>query len=238
MKRTFPEHIAIIMDGNGRWARARGLKRFHGHSHGVETVRNIVEECSRRGIKELTLYAFSTENWRRPKLEVAFLMRLLKSYLRKELAIFEKNNIQFKAIGEISQLSAAIQKQVQETERLTQKNTGMILRLALSYGGRNEILHCTKKIAQMIKDGVIEVGQIDEGLFSSCLYDPDMRDPDLIIRTSGEFRLSNFLLWQSSYSEFWVTDIFWPDFTIEYLNQALADYQNRERRYGAIPSEK
>lgn len=186
----------------------------------------------------MTLYAFSTENWRRPKLEVAFLMRLLKSYLRKELATFEKNNIQFKTIGEISQLSSAIQKQVRETERLTQKNTGMILRLAISYGGRNEILQGVKKIAQMLKEGLIEVDQIDEALFTSSLYDPEMRDPDLIIRTSGEFRLSNFLLWQSSYSELWVTDIFWPDFTIESLNQAFADYQNRERRYGTVPTEK
>ncbi|RME78443.1 MAG: isoprenyl transferase [Planctomycetota bacterium] len=226
------------MDGNGRWAKARGLKRYHGHSAGVERVREIVEEAVQIGIEELTLYAFSTENWNRPKVEVDFLMKLFQTYLKKEISTFMENNIQFRVIGDLKPVPSQVRKEVEETIQKTASNDGMILRIALSYGGRMELTEAVQKIAQKVKKGQIEPSEITEEVIRDHLYDPQMHDPDLIIRTSGEYRISNFLLWQSSYSEFWVSTIFWPDFTVTYFRQALQDYQNRERRFGKVPSNK
>lgn len=226
-----PNHVGIIMDGNGRWAALRGLPRIEGHRRGVERSREVIELSAELGLKALTLYAFSTENWRRPSAEVTTLMKLLELYLRKEVAGFMRNNIVFKAIGDVWRLPENIQSVLRETEEKTSSNKGMVLVTALSYSGRNEIIRAVKKI---LYSGV-KPEELTEEMFASCLDTAGLSAPDLIIRTSGEMRISNFLLWQSAYSEFYFTDTLWPDFSKDEFLLAVQDYQRRERRFGAIP---
>lgn len=229
-----PKHIAIIMDGNGRWAKKRGLPRSLGHKAGVETIREVVKTSSNLGVKYLTLYAFSTENWKRPKDEVTALMKLLVEYLKKEVNELHENNVIVNFIGDISMLPDICQDELLRANDKTKNNTGLCLNLALNYGGRGEILSAVKDIAKEIKNGSINVDDINEKMISEKLYTAYMDDPDIIIRPSGEYRLSNFLLWQSAYSEFWFSDIYWPDFTPNDLYQAIFDFQNRDRRFGGI----
>lgn len=229
-----PEHIAIIMDGNGRWASKRGLPRSAGHREGANNLKRIVSECNRIGIRFLTVFAFSTENWSRPKSEVDTLMSLLLEFLHnadKELA---GQNIRIRIIGESEGLSPEIIKEIDRVVHKTESNTGLNLVIALNYGSRNEIVQAAVKIAEDIRSGRMKPEDINEKVFSGYLYTAGMPDPDLIIRPSGESRLSNFLLWQSSYAEFWYSDALWPDFTKEDLHQALADYQKRNRRFGGL----
>ena len=224
-----PGHVGIIMDGNGRWAALRGLPRIEGHRRGVERSREVIELAAELGLKALTLYAFSTENWRRPSSEVTTLMKLLELYLRKEVAGFMRNNIVFKAIGDVWRLPENIQSVLRETEEKTSSNKGMVLLTALSYSGRNEIIRAVKKI---LYSGV-KPEDLTEEVFASCLDTAGLSAPDLIIRTSGEMRISNFLLWQSAYSEFYFTDTLWPDFSDEEFVKAIDSYSKRERRLGA-----
>ena len=220
------------MDGNGRWARKRSLNRIRGHKEGTESVRNIVRACREIGVEVLTLYAFSTENWQRPRQEVTALMSILKSFLKSELAEMMENNILLNAIGDIERLPGNVLKVLREVMEETRQNQAMILNLALSYGGRNEIVRASKKIATQIKAGRLQPEEITEELFSDYLYTQGMPEPDLLIRTSGEMRISNFLLWQIAYSEIFVTQTLWPDFRREELIRILHDYQKRERRFG------
>lgn len=229
-----PSHIAIIMDGNGRWAKKRGLPRAAGHSVGVESVREIVKTCSKLGVKYLTLYAFSTENWRRPKDEVSMLMRLLLKSLRDETDELHQNDIKITMIGEIDKLPLEVQKELQEARDKTANNKKMVLNLALSYSGRSEILTAVKKISDLAAHNKINPEDIDENIFSSFLMTKDMPDPDLVIRTSGEFRVSNFLLWEIAYSEFYIADVFWPEFRKNDLYDAIKSFQKRERRFGKV----
>jgi undecaprenyl diphosphate synthase len=226
-----PNHVGIIMDGNGRWAESRGLPRIEGHRRGVERTKEVVEVAAELGLKILTLYAFSTENWRRPSSEVTMLMKLLELYLRKELSSMMRNNIVFKAIGDTWRLPDNIQGIIRETEEKTSLNKGMTLVMALSYSGRNEILRAVRK---MLYSGV-KPEELTEKVFSSYLDTAGLSAPDLIIRTSGEMRISNFLLWQAAYSEFYFTDSLWPDFSKEEFLLAIQDYQRRDRRFGAVP---
>ena len=230
-----PRHIAVIMDGNGRWARKRHLPRIAGHRAGIRAVRQVVESCASLGVPCLTLYAFSVENWKRPRMEVKLLMGLLREYLKKEIAELNRNNIRFGAIGRIESLPAPVQRDLQDTIQKTRSNTGLRLTLALNYGGRTELIDAVRSVASQLKQkGALDVEAITEQSFSQHLYTRDLPDPDLLIRTSGEMRLSNFLLWQVAYSEIWVTDILWPDFTEHELSQAIIDFQRRERRYGGL----
>ena len=228
-----PRHVAIIMDGNGRWAATRHLPRVEGHRAGTEAVRASVETSARLGISVLTLYAFSVENWKRPDSEIAALMGLLKHYLRRELKLLLKNNIRFRVIGQRERLSPEIRDELAATEQRTAGNTGMIFNIALSYGGRAEIVDAARRA---IREGV-DPESLDESTFGSLLYTAGQPDPDLLIRTSGEMRVSNFLLWQIAYAEIWVTDALWPDFRASHLLEAIIDYQKRDRRYGAIQSD-
>jgi undecaprenyl diphosphate synthase len=225
-----PRHVGIIMDGNGRWAEVRGIPRIEGHRRGVERIKEVVEVSAELGLKALTLYAFSIENWRRPSSEVTTLMKLLELYLKKEFGNLIKNNIVFKTIGDIWRLPEDIQKVIRETEEKTSFNKGMILVAAWSYSGRNEILRAIKK---MLYSGV-RPEEISEEVFNSYLDTAGLPAPDLIIRTSGEMRISNFLLWQGAYSELYFTDTLWPDFTKDEFLLAIQDYQRRERRFGSI----
>jgi undecaprenyl diphosphate synthase len=236
LKRTgeIPTHIAIIMDGNGRWAKKRGLPRVAGHRRGVETVREIVEVCAEIGVKYLTLYTFSTENWKRPKDEVSTLMRLLLKSLKDRLDELNKNNIKLTCIGNIESLPDVVQKQLFKDIERTKNNKRMTLNLALSYSGRWELLEAVKSISKEIAEGKISSESITEKTISDRLTTKNMPDPDLIIRTSGEFRVSNFLLWQIAYSEFVILDVFWPDFSREHLYSAIRQYQKRERRFGKV----
>ncbi|HSG00079.1 MAG TPA: isoprenyl transferase [Vicinamibacterales bacterium] len=227
-----PRHVAIIMDGNGRWAESRHLPRVEGHRAGTEAVRDTVETAARLGIGVLTLYAFSMENWKRPDAEVSALMGLLRHYLRLELKTLLKNDIRFHVIGEPSRLSPDIQRELEAAEARTRDNRGMVFNIALSYGGRAEIVEAARRA---IRQG-IDPGRLDEATFSSLLYTAGQPDPDLLIRTSGELRVSNFLLWQIAYAEIWVTEALWPDFRARHLLEAIADYQKRDRRYGKIGS--
>ena len=229
-----PKHIAIIMDGNGRWARKRGLARVRGHIEGVKSVREITEECARRHIEQLTLYAFSSENWSRPRLEVSILMRLLRRYLIKERKTIMDNNIRFTVIGRIEALPEDVQKEIATEIKLSKNNTGMILCLALNYGGRTEIVDAARRLAQKVQEGRLLPEDISEETLKENMYTAGMRDPDLLIRTGGEMRVSNFLLWEISYTELWVTPVYWPDFRTAQLEEALRDYAGRERRYGGI----
>ncbi|GIM27812.1 isoprenyl transferase [Clostridium polyendosporum] len=229
-----PKHIAIIMDGNGRWAKQRKLPRTMGHKAGIETIRKVIKECNKLGVQYLTLYAFSTENWKRPQNEVNALMQLLVEYLRKEFDELNKNNVVISHIGDISKLPKVCQNELIEAYNKTKNNTGVVLNLALNYGGRAEILSGIKDLCKDIIDGKKSINSLNEKVFSDYLYTKGVPDPDLIIRPSGEQRLSNFLLWQCAYSEFWYSNINWPDFTESDLRRAIYDYQNRERRYGGI----
>lgn len=228
-----PKHIAIIMDGNGRWAKVRGLPRTMGHRAGIKAVRRVVEACVELKVPCLTLYAFSIENWRRPKMEIVTLMRLLSEFLEKEIGEMNAHDIRFTAIGRLHQLPEYVRKRLRRTIEATSRNRGLVLNLALSYGGRSEIVDAAKKIAEKARAGELSPEAIDERSFSRFLYTNGMPDPDLLIRTSGEMRLSNFLLWQISYSEIVVTKTLWPDFTKADLEKAIAEFQSRERRFGA-----
>jgi len=232
LKEHLPKHVAIIMDGNGRWAKAKGKPRAFGHEAGFRAVRSIVEACARLEIPYLTLYAFSTENWFRPKKEVDILMRILLSALKSELETMQKNNIKLQTVGGISTLPGVILEELERVVEQTSQNTGMVLTLALSYGGREELVSMAKVLAEKVKNGLIHEQDIDESVVNEHLYTAEMPDVDLLIRTSGEMRISNFLLWQSAYAELYFTERYWPDFREEHLLEALTDYQNRERRFG------
>ena len=229
-----PRHIAIIMDGNGRWASKRGLARVRGHIEGVKSVREITEECASRHIEQLTLYAFSSENWSRPRFEVAILMRLLRRYLIREIKTIMDNNIRFTVIGRIEGLPQDVQKEIATEIELSKNNTGMVLCLALNYGGRTEIVDAARRLAQKVQEGKLRPEDINEATLTENMYTAGMRDPDLLIRTGGDMRVSNFLLWEISYTELWITPVYWPDFRKEQLEEALRDYAARERRYGGI----
>jgi undecaprenyl diphosphate synthase len=230
-----PRHIAIIMDGNGRWARMRDRPRVAGHRAGIIAVRDVVETSARLGLQVLTLYAFSLENWKRPRLEVTTLMGLLREYLRKELETLQTNNIAFKVIGRIEELSPAVRRELSEGMEATRGNSGLLFNIALSYGGRAEIVDaCNRILDDRARSGAAQ--PLDEAAFARYLYTAGQPDPDLLIRTSGELRISNFLLWQIAYSEIWVTDTLWPDFRRRELLQAIVDYQKRDRRYGRVES--
>jgi len=227
-----PRHIAIIMDGNGRWAKEKGKDRLFGHYSGVESVRNIVEGCAELGIGYLTLYAFSTENWDRPKDEVTGLMELLVQTIRKEVATLNKNKIKLRVIGNTGMLPASAQKELEEACGETKNNSGLNLIMALSYSSRWEIINAVKNIGKEIKEGLLNPEEITDDIFKQHLCTASLPDPELMIRTSGEYRISNFLLYQLAYSELYFTDVLWPDFRKENLYDALLDYQNRERRFG------
>ena len=222
-----PNHIAIIMDGNGRWAKERGLNRTAGHEEGAKTVRKITQYCSDIKVKYLTLYAFSTENWERPKLEVEFLMKLLDRYLKKELSVYLENNIRFKAIGDLNRFSKSLQNTIFETQNKTANCSGLTQVLALNYGSKNEIIRAIKKLNDLDLE-------VTEQNLESCLDTAGMGDVDVLIRTSGEVRLSNYLLWQNAYSEMFFTQTYWPDFNVSELDDILSDFSKRERRFGGI----
>lgn len=229
-KQRVPSHIAIIMDGNGRWATQKGKDRSYGHQAGVDTVRRITSECVRLGVEYLTLYTFSTENWNRPETEVAALMGLVLSSLEDE--IFMKNNVRFRVIGDMSRLPETVQQKLRETELHTEKNSAMTMVVALSYSSRWEITEATKRIATKVQSGEIAINDITEEMLSQNMETSFMPDPELLIRTGGEQRISNYLLWQIAYSELYFCDTFWPDFNEEDLHKAIADYQGRQRRFG------
>lgn len=229
-----PEHIAIIMDGNGRWAKKRGLPRLAGHKAGVEVLRDIIETGGNLGVSHMTFYAFSTENWARPADEVKGLMSLLVTYLRSETKRLHKNGIRLCALGDVSKLPIRAQKELAKSMELTEKNTTMTVHMALNYGGRQDILQAVKKIAKQVEEGKIESENISEEHLSKNLYTQSIPDPDLLIRTSGEERLSNFLLWQIAYTEFYFTNMYWPDFNGQALKEALKEYTCRDRRFGNV----
>lgn len=235
---SLPRHIAFVMDGNGRWARQRGLLRLRGHEEGANSLRRLTRHCRSIGVREVTFYALSTENFeRRPAAELSFLFRLLKRFLIEERRELLDNDIRLKAIGEVSALPGSVRAELAETERLTALRTGMVLRLALNYGARQEILRAAKQVARRVQCGEMELDALDamgEDEFRRFLWDGEMSDPDLVIRTAGEYRLSNFLLWQVSYAELWVTEALWPDFDVEGLETALQAYASRDRKYGAV----
>jgi undecaprenyl diphosphate synthase len=234
--KNLPRHVAIIMDGNGRWARERGFPRIEGHRRGSESVREIVRVSGELGIEYLTLYAFSIENWNRPKPEVSALMRLLEFYLKQEIAELDKSNVRLAAIGRVHELPAGAQKQLEKSIDALKKNTGLTLVLALSYGGRAEIVDAVRSICREVKAGRLSGVDIDEKVISQHLYTRSIPDPDLLIRTSGEMRVSNFLLWQISYAEMYVTETLWPDFRKAAYLKALEDYSGRNRRFGLVSS--
>lgn len=225
--KDMPKHIAMIMDGNGRWAKERGLNRTSGHEEGAKTVRKMTQYCSDIGIKYLTLYAFSTENWERPKLEVEFLMKLLERYLKKELEVYLKNNIKFKAIGDLNRFSKSLQKTISDTEIKTSNCTGLTQVLALNYGSKNEIIRAIKKLNEQNLE-------VNESNLESCLDTAGMGDVDILIRTSGEIRLSNYLLWQNAYAEMFFTQTLWPDFSVKELDDIIEDFNKRQRRFGGV----
>ncbi|MDO1502463.1 isoprenyl transferase [Winogradskyella maritima] len=227
-----PSHIAIIMDGNGRWAKQKGMLRVFGHENGTKSVRETVEACAELGINHLTLYAFSTENWNRPKLEVQTLMKLLVKSLKKEIKTLQDNNIKLSAIGALKDLPNSAQAELQDVIEKTKNNSHMTLTLALSYGSREEIVNVIKELSLKVKNNIISPDSIDESIINKHLYTQNLPDVDLLIRTSGEQRISNFLLWQIAYAELYFTDVLWPDFKKENLYEAILNYQNRERRFG------
>ena len=230
----FPRNIAVIMDGNGRWAQNRGLRRIYGHREGIASVREITTECARMGVESLTLYAFSVENWKRPKIEVRYLMGLLEEYLVDERPTLMENGVRLEAIGRLDTLPDGARKRLDETRELTAENTGMLLRLALSYGSRSEIGDGLKLLARDVKEGRLDPEDVDDETMRRYLYDPYTKDPDLLIRTAGEMRISNFLLWQISYSELYVADVCWPEFRKPHLMEALSSYAKRTRKYGGL----
>jgi undecaprenyl diphosphate synthase len=226
-----PRHLAVIMDGNGRWAQRRHLPRIAGHKAGTEAARTTIETCARLKIEALTLYAFSVENWRRPKTEIDFLMQLLREYLRQEMPLIQRNNIRMRFLGRADDLPEAVQRDTREAERETAKNTGTVLCVALNYGGRAEIVDA---VNQILEERRPEAARVTEEEFAQKMYTAGLPDPDLLVRTSGEMRVSNFLLWQIAYAEIYVTETLWPDFSRARLLEAFVDYQKRERRYGGI----
>ncbi len=234
IKEKLPKHVAIIMDGNGRWAKQRNKERIYGHREGVKSVKAVVEAAVEVGIEYLTLYAFSKENWARPKQEVQALMNLLVQGIYDELDTMKEQNIKLKVIGDLSQLEDSVRESVLYALEQTAQNTGLVLIIALSYGARQEIIRAVKMIARKVQQGQLDVDDIDQELFSEHLYTAGIPDPDLLIRTSGELRISNFLLWQLSYTELYFTKVYWPDFRKEEFFQALYDYQNRQRRFGRV----
>ena len=229
-----PRHVAIIMDGNGRWAKQRGLPRVAGHRSGIESVREAVETCARLELDALTLYAFSVENWKRPRFEIVTLMSLLKEYLSKELGNLLKNDIRFRVVGRMNELDGSVQKELAKGLAATSSCRGMTFNIALNYGGRTEIVDACRSIANDVASGRLTPEQIDEETLGSRLGTAGLPDPDLLIRTSGEMRVSNFLLWQIAYSEIWVTPTLWPDFRKRHLFEAILEFQKRERRYGGV----
>lgn len=231
---NMPEHIAIIMDGNGRWAKKRGIPRNIGHREGANNLKRIVSCCAKLGIKYLTVYAFSTENWKRPKEEVEGLMNLLKEFLSRAEKELGKENVRINIIGDITSLPLNIQNEIIKVEKSTQKNTKIVLNIALNYGSRIEMVNAVKEICNQVMKKEIKEEEISEELISKYLYTKNIPDPDLIIRTSGEQRISNFLLWQAAYSEFWFDKVLWPDFNEKHLIKAISNFQNRQRRYGGI----
>jgi len=234
---NLPHHIAIIMDGNGRWAKLRGLPRIEGHRSGIQSVTDIVRASGELGIGVLTLYAFSTENWKRPHLEVSVLMKLLLQTINSEIQELDENNVQIVSIGRLADLPRDTRQALEKAMEKTADNTGLILNLALSYSGRAEIIDAIQKLAQASAEGSLDLRDIDEHRFQQFLYTADLPDPDLLIRTSGEMRVSNFLLWQMAYTEIWVTDVLWPDFRREHLYEGIREYQKRERRFGLVRSD-
>lgn len=231
---NIPIHIAIIMDGNGRWAKQRSLPRVAGHREGINSVREITRICGEIGIKHLTLYTFSTENWLRPQTEVSALMKLLLTTIRKEVKSLHKNNVKLTTIGAFSDLPKSARKGIEEGIEITKNNTGLNLNLALSYGSRQEIMQAVQQIAHKVDIGELKVDEINQEQFENLLYTNKMSDPDFLIRTGGEFRVSNFLLWQIAYTEIYVTDTYWPAFREKELLEAIIDFQSRERRFGKI----
>lgn len=227
---TIPQHIAIIMDGNGRWARQRGLPRIAGHRAGTENIRALVSECDRIGVRYLTLYAFSTENWNRPSLEVQGLLQILAEYIDRETRNLHEQNVHLRHLGRLNGLNERLQRKVQQAVELTRNNTGLTLAIAFNYGGRADIVDAVR---QIVGAGV-SPEQVDEQLIGEHLYTRGLPDPDIVVRTSGERRLSNFLIWQAAYSEYWFAPIFWPDFRPEHLHQAITEYGRRERRFGGL----
>jgi undecaprenyl diphosphate synthase len=234
---AIPRHVAIIMDGNGRWAESRGLDRIEGHRAGIESVRAVVRAAHELGVQILTLYAFSTENWSRPKGEVDALMALLERYLVSEIEELDRNGLRLRAMGRLERLPDSVRDRVAEAVARTRDNTEMTVLFALSYGGRTEIADAARKLARDVEQGKIDPEAIDEKTFANYLYEPDLPDPDLLIRTGGEARVSNFLLWQIAYAELHVTDVMWPDFRKSHLVEAIGEYQRRERRYGLISAQ-
>lgn len=234
MKNIVPEHIALIMDGNGRWAKKRNLPRLAGHKAGVEALRSVIERGGDLGVKHMTFYAFSTENWKRPEDEVTGLMNLLVAYLKSETKKLHANNIKVNVIGDTSRLPKLAQNELKKTMDLTANNDSLTVHIALNYGSRNEILQAVKSISADVKSGNLNIEDITEDTITSNLYTADVPDPDLMIRTSGEVRLSNFLLWQLAYAEFIFTDMYWPDFDGDALEAAIDQYQNRHRRFGKV----
>ena len=232
-----PEHVAIILDGNGRWAKSKGMPRNYGHTVGAKNVETVCRAADELGIKYLTLYAFSTENWNRPQSEVDALMKLLESYLKTCIKTADKNNMRVRVIGEIERLSEAFQKRIRELEAASSTNTGLNLTIAINYGSRDEMLRAVRPIAEDTKEGKLEIQDINEEVFASYLDTRELPDPDLLIRTSGEQRLSNYLLWQLAYSEFYFTDVPWPDFHKKELELAIEAYNKRDRRFGGLTSE-
>ncbi|OCB74388.1 isoprenyl transferase [Flavobacterium crassostreae] len=229
---NLPSHLAIIMDGNGRWAKKQGLLRAFGHENGTKSVKVIIKACAKLGIQNLTLYAFSTENWNRPKLEVDTLMKILIKSLKKELPTLVDNNIRLNTIGNLEKMPESAQKELLDVMQKTQNNTRMTLTLALSYGSREELVNAVKNISYKVKNNIISMEDIDDSIINQHLYTQNLPDVDLLIRTSGEHRISNFLLWQIAYSELYFTDVLWPDFKEQNLYEALISYQKRERRFG------
>lgn len=232
--KNLPNHVAIIMDGNGRWAKKRLMPRNYGHSQGAKTVERICEDAWKMGIKYLTVYAFSTENWQRPKDEVDALMKLLRSYMKDCIKTSRKNDMRVRIIGDRTRLDADIQESIRALEEDSKKNQGLNFQVALNYGGRDEIVRAARRIAADCRSGKFPLDSVNEELFRTYLDTADIPDPELLIRTSGEFRLSNFLMWQTAYSEFYTTDVLWPDFTKEELEKAIAYYNSRERRFGGV----
>ncbi len=235
-KGNLPKHVAIIMDGNGRWARKRGLPRVAGHRAGIKAVKEVVKGCASLGIEYLTLYTFSVENWNRPVREVNALMRFLRETLRNEVDDLDRNNVRLRTIGRIQDLPLSVRREIERARAMLDDNTGLTLVLALSYGGRVEIVEAMRKIAARVQTGELRPEDVDAEIVSQSLYTNGMPDPDLLIRTSGEMRVSNFLLWQIAYAELWITDVLWPDFRRKHLYQAIMAYQERERRFGRVPS--
>ncbi|EGG84707.1 di-trans,poly-cis-decaprenylcistransferase [Lachnospiraceae bacterium 2_1_46FAA] len=235
---NIPQHIAIILDGNGRWAKAKGMPRNYGHAQGSKNVERICEEAYKMGVKYLTVYAFSTENWSRPKEEVDALMKLLRNYMKTCLKTAAKNRMKVRVLGDKTKLDDDIRKRIEELEKATVDNDGLNFQIALNYGSRDEMIRAMKKMAADCKEGKLEVEDISESVFEAYLDTHDIPDPDLLIRTSGELRLSNYLLWQLAYTEFYFTDVLWPDFTKKELEKAILHYNNRDRRFGGTKEEK